>query len=73
MDTTRNEKMRKIREQHEREKQNLSQEYHRRFEALFGDDGCVATEDIMRLNDWYDVAKADMEKRQLDEIIAKLS
>lgn len=73
MDTTRNEKMRKIREQHEREKQDLNQEYQRRFEALFEYDGCVATEDIMRLNDWYDVAKADMEKRQLDEIIAKLS
>ncbi len=73
MDTTRIERMRKIREKHEREKQDLNQEYRRRFEALFGHDGCVATEDIMQLNDWYDVAKADMDKRQIDEIIAKLA
>lgn len=73
MDATRIERMVKIREQHEKEKQALKREYRRRFDEMLDRGNGIATDEIMRINDWYDVAKANMEKRQIDEIIAKLA
>lgn len=69
MGTTRIERMRKIRERLEKERQDLKREYRRRFDELLDRGNGIATDEIMQINDWYDEAKAEMEARQIDEII----
>lgn len=65
--------MMKIREQHEKEKQDLKREYRRRFDEMLDRGNGIATDEIMQINDWYDETKAEMEARQIDEIITKLT